>query len=334
MSKAKMNMEQFSNVVWCNLEIVILKICSYKEWDAQKVLVYNENPDKLNEIEVVNVFICDENNPIFGNAKSYRESAMLKGIYLGHHFGLPGKLNCIDDYNIAFYHPDPGKIIWCYVIKYVLSIFAYKQHALHFKGGAVEYKKRGFLFLGRGGSGKTEMINALCRNGAKFITNTHMLVKDNYVQGIKSNIRIRRQGKEFYTSIKELHSDNVYGDKALIGGIFWINYNKMGDNVIKKLNSQLAIPYIQYFTEAVINWEMKEDIADYYHSDPFRFAEYINFKNRMIKKVCEENEIYYLNVDIFSNEGFCKTINKMNEIISGKNRKNTLDHQQSGWLSQ
>ena len=48
----------------------------------------------------------------------------------------------------------------------------------------------------------------------------------------------------------------------------------------------------------------------------------------------EENEIYYLNVDIFSNEGFCKTINKMNEIISGKNRKNTLDHQQSGWLSQ
>ena len=108
----------------------------------------------------------------------------------------------------------------------------------------------------------------------------------------------------------------------------------MGDNVIKKLNSQLAIPNIQYFTEAVINWEMKEDIADYYHSDPFRFAEYINFKNRMIKKVCEENEIYYLNVDIFSNEGFCKTINKMNEIISGKNRKNTLDHQQSGWLSQ
>ena len=54
---------------------------------------------------------------------------------------------------------------------------------LHLKGAAVAYRGKAFLFLGRGGSGKTEVVQALCRNGARLVANTHLLVDGRYHKG-------------------------------------------------------------------------------------------------------------------------------------------------------
>ncbi len=303
-----MEINQFSNIVWCDLEIVILKIHSYQPWDTK--MVHTCQMPNLSK-PIVNIFICRENDIIFDNLKTYRENIMRHGFYLGHHFGLPANLKYIDDNNIAFFHHDPGKIIWCYVIKFVLTLHANKRNMLHIKSGAVAYKGKSFLVLGRGGSGKTEVIKALCKNGASFMANTHLLINGNSACGIKSNIRVRDNGCEVYIPISQQQNGNVYEGWLPIGGVFWVNYRTDGITLIENIATHYAMPNLLWFTESIGNWEMKEDIADYYNSDPFEFAEQINKIDKMLNDFCENNNIYYLNLDIYSSEGMQKTISLM-----------------------
>ena len=308
--------EQFTNIVWCDLEIVMLKIHAYSDWDKKRINVC-QKPRKRNPI--VNVYICHENDSIFNSPQTYRENVMASGLYLGHHFGLPAKLKIIDENNIAFYHLDPGKIIWCFIIKYVLSLYANKENMLHLKGGAVSYKDKAFLILGRGGSGKTEVINALCKNGAKFMANTHLLVNRNYVCGIKTNIRVRKKSRDIYVPINGLENSILCDGWLSIGGVFWINYRIDGINLIQYIPSDCVIPNLQFFAEGIENWDMKEDFSDYYNSDPFQFAKHINKTNKLLNDFCKNNAFYYLNLDISSSEGMQKTIMVMDELCNNFN---------------
>lgn len=309
-----MEIGQFNNIVWCDLEIIVLKIHSHSSWNTKMVNTIDHMPNQYKPI--VNIYICHENDVIFDNPKTYRENTMHQGSYRGHHFGVSARLKFIDDSNIALFHPDPGKIIWCFVIKYVLTVYANKMNMLHIKGGAVAYKGKSFLILGRGGSGKTEVIKALCNNGATFMANTHLLINGGSVCGVKSNIRIRENDSDVYVSVNQQLNYNVYDGWLPIGGVFWVKYRTDGITLIENIPSNYAIPNLQWFTESIGNWEMKEDLADCYNSDPYEFAEQINKINTMLNDLCEKNDIYYLNLDIFSKEGMERTISTMEKCLN------------------
>ena len=49
---------------------------------------------------------------------------------------------------------------------------------------------------------------------------------------------------------------------------------------------------MQYFSESIRNWEIKEDIADYFNSGPFESAEQVNRIDKMLNDFCESNDIY------------------------------------------
>ena len=240
---------------------------------------------------------------------------MLEGAYIGHHIGRPMHFKYIDNRNIAFAHEDPDKIIWCYIIKFVLTIYAIEKNILHIKGGAVAYKGKSFLFLGRGGSGKTEIIRRLCKNGASFMANTHILVDQSFACGIKSNLRIREEEGDSYYTVEQLYSNNVCDGWLPIGGIFWVKYRDDKIAFIKKLSPLCAFHNLRWFTEAIANWEMKEDIADYLNSDPLVFAKQLINIDHNIEAMCKNHPTYYLNLDIFSDIGLKKTISLMNSCI-------------------
>lgn len=306
-----MDIKQFNHVVWCDLEIIILKIHSISSWDT-KMVCSCHIPGSTTPI--INIYICHENDSVFDCPQSYREKIMRQGLFRGHHFGQPAGLKHMDDYNIAISHPDPGKIIWCYLIKYLLTLHSVRRDMLHIKGGAVALNGKSFLILGRGGSGKTEIINELCKNGASFMGNTHLLVDDQFAYGIKSNIRVRENGRDIYVPVDQLHNGNVYGGWLPIGGILWVNYRTDGQTIIKEIPVAEALPNLQWFAESVGNWELKEDIADYCNLDPFAFAAQINKINTMLNNLCTNNSIYFLNTDIFSADGFAKTISLLESI--------------------
>ncbi len=308
-----MEISDFNHIVWCDLEIVLLKIHSFAPWDTKMVSIC-QMPDLSKP--TVNIYICREGDVIFDNPRTYRENIMRHGSYRGHHFGRPASLKCIDDWNIALSHPDPGKIIWCYVIKYVLTVFAIRANMLHIKGGAVAYKGEAFLILGRGGSGKTEVVKALCKNGAELMANTHLLIDGRSVRGIKSNMRVRDTGCDVYIPVNQRQDFKAHDGWLPIGAVFWVNYRTDGKTLIESVSSTYAKANLQYFSESIRNWEIKEDIADYANSDPFKFAEQVNLVDKMLNDFCESNDVYYLNLDIFSKDGMERLISVMERGVS------------------
>lgn len=52
-----------------------------------------------------------------------------------------------------------------------------------------------------------------------------------------------------------------------------MNYRIDGRTLIESLPPSYAKANLQYFSESIRNWEIKEDIADHVNSDPFEFAE-------------------------------------------------------------
>ncbi len=294
-----MQSENFNHIVWCDLEVALLRIYSKTEWSTELLNVCKT--PKINK-PVVNIFLCDKNDSIFDNPILYREKRMLEGSYLGHHFGESAKYKILDEYNIALYHKNPGKIIWCYVYKYVITIYARKQNLLNIKGGAVLYKEKAFVILGRGGSGKTEMIKVLCNRGAKIISNTHLLVRQNNVFGVQTQIRVRDNQEDVYIPFNAFPFIE-HKSWFPVGAIFWVNYRNDGENIIKSMTSEEAFSNYQYFAEPIKNWEMKEDIADYYHSNPYEFSCHVMKTNRLLKNFCDANKSYYLNLDVWGNQG-------------------------------
>jgi hypothetical protein len=306
-----METNAFSRVVWCDLGIVLLKIHSRSPWNTR--MVSTCRTPELSK-PTVNVYICDDDDAVFENPVTYRERMMRLGSYRGHTFGPPARLKWIDDRNVALAHPDPGKIIWAYVIKYVLTVHAIQASVLHLKGAAVAYRGKAFLFLGRGGSGKTEVVQALCRNGARLVANTHLLVDGGVVCGITSNVRVRDDGCDVYVPVDRQQTLDADDGWLPIGRVFWVKYRTDGESLVRTLPSSYARANLQYFAEAVTNWELKEDLADYFGSDPFEFAEQVNRTDRMLIEFCENHEFYYLNLDVFSDAGMRKLMSVMESV--------------------
>ncbi len=303
-----MDVSEFNHIVWCDLEIVLLKIHSFSPWDT-KMVSTSRMPDLSKPI--VNIYICREGDAIFDDPKTYRENIMRQGSYRGHHFGPPASLKCIDGRNIALFHPDPGTIIWSFVIKYVLTVCAIQDNMLHIKGGAVAYNGKAFLFLGRGGSGKTEVVKALCKNGARLMGNTHLLIDEESVCGIKSNIRVRDDGRDVYIPVSQQQNFNAYDGWLPIGGVFWVDYRTDGRIIVERVPPIYAKANLHYFSASIANWELKEDIADYFNSGPFSFAKQVNRIDKMLDDFCERNDVYYLALDIFSNDGMERVVSVM-----------------------
>lgn len=294
-----MNNEDFKNIVWCDLEVVMLKIYSKTEWNTDMLKLCR--PSIVNK-PIINIFLCDKDDSVFNCPTLYRERKMLEGCYIGHHFGESAKFKILDERNIALYHKDPGKIIWCYIYKYLITIYAHRQNKLNIKAGAILYKEKAFVILGRGGSGKTEMIRALCNYGSQIISNTHLLVQQDKVFGVQTNVRVRHDQKDVYIPFSSL----PYTEKKEwypIGALFWVNYCNDGKNIIRCMTSNEILHNLEYFAEPMKNWEMKEDIADYYHSEPYEFSCHVCKTNKLLRNFCENNVAYYLNVDVRSKLG-------------------------------
>lgn len=153
-----------------------------------------------------------------------------------------------------------------------------------------------------GESAKFKVLDELCNCGAKIISNTHLLVNSDYVFGVQTKIRVRDKLKDVYIPFNALPFAEQKGWFP-VGAIFWVNYRNDGENIIKSMTNEEAISNYEYFAEPIKNWEMKEDIADYYHSDPFEFSSYVIKANRLLKNFCATNKSYYLNLDVWANQG-------------------------------
>lgn len=257
--------------------------CNQSDTESNKfrIFLFKEHKDFMKEWELI----------------SYREQIMLKGFYIGHHFGTPVYYKLFDD-AMVFVTTDPNRILWSFAVKYLLTVKSIQHGWLHLKAGAIEWNNKAILLLGRGGAGKTVLIEEMCKEKAKMVSNTHACVKGKLVTGIKTKIRYREKGKERFIDPHEWLKGKVSHSRLEISAIFWVKYRTDEEVNIVPLNPNVLYHNAKHFSEAICNWELKEDIVDYLNGDLLKVAQTMQNIDSCLKELCHTIPAYYLNVNI------------------------------------
>lgn len=263
--------------------------------DVSQIFSENNYIRKFAE-EVCNIYLMPQE---FLIDSSYRANQMQKGIYLGHNIGGPCYLKILnnDIYLYCKIPEDYKKVIWNFVLKYIFTKISLDYNVLHMKGLVLsKYDNNKVILFGKGSSGKTTFGKELERFDYKIVSNTHCFVKDDYVWGVNTWIREREiNGKECYTH--SVFSQKLFEDGKILCS-FIINFNK--NEILEINNSDSYIRYyLKYFSCAINNYDLKEEVWDYFSSknDKFLSMEYFIKEDKLLENFLARNKIKYLSLD-------------------------------------
>ena len=243
--------------------------------------------------------------------QSYRAKRMSVGYYLTDHFGAPAYL-VTRGTRYWIYAEDFEAILWPYAIKHLLTLYSIERGMLHLKAAAVAVDGQGALLVGRGGSGKTVLMNHLCRAGAQFLSNTHVLMHGLDILGIRTAMRVRAD--EFFApmiaqrqlspSVKanEYTADPVTdlgwqtARSAPLRSVCLVDY-RAGTRVIREIGAEVMFDYMEQFALALNVYGLKEDMLDSLGRDVGRFSVEISAMRARLRAVIDGARCYYLSCD-------------------------------------
>ena len=239
----------------------------------------------------------------FESDKSYRGKQMLNGIYLGHNIGCEASLH-IEDNSMYIYAKNPdyySKIIWSFVAKYIFTKMALDNCVLHVKALLMRMPNgKLMLVFGKGSSGKTTLSQALIPYGFIPLSNTHCFIRDDYVWGINSWIRIRDQyGHQKY--IFNTPSDSPIEGICNLYSIFDYNLCSVFPEcgyIFHPLKKSQAYHYIRNFSASISNYDLKEEVWDYFSTSFEDKIEYFSREDSLIKNMIENHNFYKTSLNV------------------------------------
>lgn len=264
---------------------------------------FDNIPDEIKELSLSN---------------GLRAKRIQSGYYNLHHFGT--KI-CFIEQDETFYIfgkiSDNNKLIWSYLIKMILAKYSMESGILHLKGTVIKVKEKGLLIIGDKASGKTTLAYNILKNAVdgEFLTNTHVMIKDNYAAGIRSKINFRKSIVENIQKIdKKLLNLEVKGcmnispldldykiiDKCKIDYVIFYRYNESGKLNFIDLDKNEMKVLIQTFAEADNVYGINGDVNKLYHNDIKKFAKYKLNKEIMIENLVNNAKSKFLSMDIYS----------------------------------
>ncbi|AIQ15083.1 hypothetical protein [Paenibacillus durus] len=246
--------------------------------------------------------------------KFYRQEMLERGIYLGHHHGVSGRIQLARDaLSITL---DCGsqqayeKIIWSYALKQIITCMSLDHGALHLKASMLLKNEKAILLLGRGKSGKTTLASFLEQSGYYFAGNTHVMVKDYEAWSINSWRRIRdSDARESY--ILPDHRDKA---NSKIQAIYIVDCNRKGQFVCSPLDDRTALSFITYFAAAIGNYDLKEDMVDTHRDSSFsERMRLLGTENILIRRLIRNFKVHYISADIFDSDCAVKAYDYINK---------------------
>jgi hypothetical protein len=250
--------------------------------------------------------------------RTFRSKRFRSGYYLVHYFGEPAHLVTVGR---TFYVFGRGleKTVWPYFVKHILTIFAADHGHLHLKAAGFELPDAGAtLLIGRNGAGKTVFLAQACLSGARFLSNTHTLVRDGVAHGIPSSIRVRRdqcfgelidrhgltphmESGDYVTDASTLF-DSPRIDSAPVRNIVVVDYNPASPQGLTRISSDAAETFMDQFSFAVTTYGLKDDLLAHHGSDFDAYVDSLGHMRRQLTELVGGARCYRANVDMLDDD--------------------------------
>lgn len=246
---------------------------------------------------------------------NYRSDSFANGYYVTDHFGPPISLVTRERRSYIF-GEELERVVWPYFVKWFLMLHCIDHQALHLKAAACAIGSAGTLLLGRGGAGKTVFLTHLCLHGARFISNSHALIKDGHMQGVASSIRIRPgpwyedlpQGVQSLSALKpgEMIIDPYEAFDAKMGEIIPVKnicileFSRIDCHVINRLSEQEAYDFAEQFSLALNVYRLEEDLLDLCQGRYQDFSRIYSQMKSQLRKLIQNVRCYYVSTDILN----------------------------------
>ncbi|MBC6445048.1 MAG: hypothetical protein GDA50_06395 [Alphaproteobacteria bacterium GM202ARS2] len=241
---------------------------------------------------------------------SYRAGAFAMGYFATDHFGAPVVLHRFGRryYMVGVELERPT---WTYFVKFFVFTAALEKQQLFLKSAAVEIDGQGVLIAGRGGGGKTTLVETLCRYGARFLTNSHAIVSNGEVIGVPSNMRVRpndtaadhapklpslREGERLRDPYTDLPA--APGMSAPLHHTLIIDYRPEQEDCVRRLPPDEAVGFLDQFSLGVNVYGLEEELLEWCGHDVARFGREMMQQWGRLRILVEEHPCYLVRTDI------------------------------------
>lgn len=245
--------------------------------------------------------------------RTYRGGRFASGYYLTDHFGLPAHL-VTRGRELWIYAQEFKQILWPFVVKYLLTVHSIEVGSLHLKAAAVELNGAATLLVGRGGTGKTVMLTQMCiAGGARFLANTHILVRGTTLTPVLSAMRIRNDrvfgplivARGLPPAVKngDYLADPCtdlgwsVGSARQVQNILLLDYQGPTRRMIKEVQREILYDYMENFSLAVNIYGLREDVLDYLQADVEQFSVEWSLMKSRLRELVDRCRCYHVSCD-------------------------------------
>ncbi|MFE7186488.1 FomB family phosphonate monophosphate kinase [Streptomyces erythrochromogenes] len=243
-----------------------------------------------------------------------RAKRFRSGYYLNHIFGEPAYLVTEGRRSYVFGRR-LERTIWPYFVKRILTDFAVDHGYLHLKAGGFTFEDgSATLLVGPNAGGKTVFLTQACLDGARFLTNTHVLVRDGEAHAVPSAVRVRRSPQfdeliEGHGLTPHLESgDFVAAPELLFPGpprdhgrvrtIVITDYSPDRPRAFERITAEQAGLFLALFADGVVNYGLKDDLLAHHAGDLGAFTASLAAMREQLTALVEGARCYRANVDM------------------------------------
>ncbi len=246
--------------------------------------------------------------------RTLRAKRFLSGYYLNHIFGEPAYLITEGRRSYVFGRR-LERTIWPYFVKRVLTDFAVDHGYLHLKAAGFTLDDgSATLLVGPNAGGKTVFLTQACLDGARFLTNTHVLVRDGEAHAVPSAVRVRRSPQfeqliEGHGLTPHLESGDFVAapellfpgeprDRGRVRSIVITDYSPDRPRTFERIDPEQAALFLGLFADGVVNYGLKDDLLAHHEGDFTAFTGSLAAMREQLAKLVEGAHCYRANVDM------------------------------------
>jgi hypothetical protein len=247
----------------------------------------------------------------YHSTRTYRAACFEMGYYATDHFGAPIVLH-----RFANRHYLIGerleRVVWSYFVKFFIFIKSLEEQQLFLKASSVAFGPHGVLIVGRGSGGKTTFAQALCHNGANFVTNSHAVIDGLVLTGVRTTMRVRPSDKlaapAKYTSTIQ-HGEVLIDpfesyvapreNTVRLESLCIVDYRPGRDEGVSRIGPDEALGFLDQFAWGLNVYRLEEEMLEFFDHDLLQYGRAMQTLRSKLQSLVKVVPSYIVRTDVF-----------------------------------